>query len=56
MQIINNRIESFADLYKKEFITKDEIYASLEGWEAYSMHANTYRLQKTHIKTLGNNF
>ena len=52
IQIINSRIESFTELYRKELITKDEIYASLEGWEAYSMHANTYSLRRKITKLI----
>ena len=49
---MENRIEHFTEMYKDGIIEKAEIFESMEGWHAYAMHANTYKLRRVMMKKL----
>jgi len=40
------RIESFKEKYRQGFIESYEILASFQGWNAYAIHANTYKIRR----------
>jgi len=40
------RLEQFKENYKQNLITKEEIMESMQGWNAYALTANTYKLRK----------
>lgn len=42
--------------FDAEFIDYDTIYDFLEGWIAYSMHANTHKLRKNLLKPIEDKF
>lgn len=49
---IMHRIDHFIDLYKEGIIDKPAILGSVEGWNAYVVHANSYKLRKQIMKKL----
>ncbi|MBI2583243.1 MAG: hypothetical protein HYW25_01125 [Candidatus Aenigmarchaeota archaeon] len=49
---ITNRINGFIDLYREGIMDKAEILERVEGWNAYAIHANTYKLRKQMMKNL----
>ena len=49
---IRSRISHFIDLYKDDVIDKPEIFESVEGWNAYVVHANSYKLRKRIMRKL----
>lgn len=51
---IKYRIRDFIQIHQNGFVDKGEIYERIEGWEAYAMHANTYKLRKTIMKVIKN--
>jgi retron-type reverse transcriptase len=40
------RLERFKEQLRKETISPDTVLESLQGWNAYAMHANTYKLRR----------
>lgn len=40
------RLERFKDLLRQETASPCELLESLQGWNAYAMHANTYKLRR----------
>lgn len=49
---IRHRIDYFVDLYKDGIMRKDEVSERVEGWNAYAVHANTYKLRRRMMKNL----
>ncbi|MEK6887539.1 MAG: reverse transcriptase domain-containing protein [Candidatus Aenigmatarchaeota archaeon] len=49
---IKQRLEYFQQLYKDGVLEKSDILTSLEGWNAYAIHANTYKLRKQMTRKL----
>jgi retron-type reverse transcriptase len=49
---IKQRLEYFQRLYKDGILEKPDILVSLEGWSAYAIHANTYKLRKQMTRKL----
>jgi retron-type reverse transcriptase len=52
LRIILHRIEYLVELCEDGVITRNDIFASLEGWNAYAIHANTYKIRKEMRKNL----
>ena len=50
MRIIRNRIDYFIGLHSKDFLRKENVLAAVIGWNAYAMHANTYKLRNNLMK------
>ena len=46
------RIDHFIDLYKDGIMDKPEILERIEGWNAYTIHANTHKLRRRITKKL----
>ena len=40
------RLEKFRSLFEKENSSIDELIESFQGWNAYAMHANTYKVKR----------
>lgn len=49
---IRRRIDHFIELYKDGIVDKNEIFERVEGWNAYAMHANTYKFRKRLMKNM----
>jgi hypothetical protein len=47
-----HRVENFIDLYKDGIIDKPSIIGSVEGWNAYIIHANSYKFRNRMMKKL----
>ena len=43
---MKHRINDFIEMYMNGLTDKIEILDSIDGWEAYAMHANTYKMRK----------
>ncbi|MBI4896172.1 MAG: hypothetical protein HY832_01355 [Candidatus Aenigmarchaeota archaeon] len=52
MRRIKNRIECFIDMYRDGMMNRMEIFERTEGWNAYALHGNTYKLRKKIMKKL----
>ena len=48
----NKRLENNKEKYKASLITNEEIMASIQGWFAYAIWANTYELRKNIIRNI----
>ena len=46
------RVQDFIALYANGVIEKDKIFESMEGWNAYAIHANTYEFTRSLMKKL----
>jgi len=46
IKIINKRIDNFIKMSREGLMNKDKVMERLEGWNAYAMHGNTYKLRK----------
>ncbi len=49
---IRHRIDHFIDLYKDGILAKPAILESVDGWNAYVIHANSYKLRKRIMRKL----
>ncbi|MBI4162299.1 MAG: hypothetical protein HY513_01340 [Candidatus Aenigmarchaeota archaeon] len=49
---IMHRISQFSGLYKDGIMNKKEILQRMEGWNAYAIHANTYKFRINMMKKL----
>ncbi|HIG97477.1 MAG TPA: hypothetical protein HA230_03990 [Candidatus Aenigmarchaeota archaeon] len=49
---IIHRIDYFLSLYNDGIISKGEILRRIDGWNAYAMHANTYKLRESLMESL----
>jgi retron-type reverse transcriptase len=49
---IRHRIDYFTDLYKDGIMRRHEVFEHVEGWNAYAMHANTYKMRRRMMKNL----
>jgi retron-type reverse transcriptase len=54
IDIIRNRVDHFMALYEAGIMNKHEIFAKVDGWNAYAMHGNTYKFRKNLMKKLAN--
>jgi retron-type reverse transcriptase len=45
LRIIKQRVKSLIEIYENGLLDKEEIAGRVEGWNAYAMHANTYKLR-----------
>lgn len=52
IHLIKDRIDYFVAFYKEGIMTKEEIICRLDGWNAYAVHGNTYKLRMNIIDTL----
>jgi len=52
VRIIRHRIGHFVDLYKNGIMDKPEIIESVAGWNAYAIHANTFKFRMRMIRNL----
>ncbi len=43
---MEHKINSFASMYRKGTMSKEEILEKTKGWEAYAAHGDTYKLRK----------
>ena len=51
-KLIANRIRNLVEAFNYGVIAKRELYESLNGWNAYAMHANTYKLRSQMLKKI----
>ncbi|MBI5347198.1 MAG: group II intron reverse transcriptase domain-containing protein [Candidatus Aenigmarchaeota archaeon] len=49
---IPHRVQNFIELYADGIMDTYEIFESMEGWNAYAMHGNTYRFRRALMKKL----
>lgn len=49
---IPHRVQNFIELYADGIMDTYEIFESMEGWNAYAMHGNTYRFQMNLMRKL----
>ena len=54
IKLIKRRIDHFKNLHRDGIMSKQEILERLEGWSAYAVHGNTYKLRKRLMKGLNN--
>jgi len=52
LRTAKKRIEHFTEMYKDSLMTKDDIFHYLSGWNAYAMHASTYKFRRAMMKNL----
>ena len=52
IKIITKRADHFIDLYGNGIMSKQEIFERIEGWNAYAIHANTYKFRMRMMKRL----
>jgi len=52
MRLMNRRLEQFIGLYKNGVMKKEEVLEKIEGWNAYAVHGNTFKLRKHIMKKL----
>ena len=50
------RVRDFVESHANGTLDKETIFASMEGWNAYAMHANTYKFRKHIMKKLHMSF
>lgn len=46
------RLQHFIELYANGMMEKENIFESVEGWNAYAMHGNTYKFRRSMTKKL----
>ncbi len=49
------RIDSFVVAYKGGLMSKEEILERAEGWNAYAMHGDTYKMRKRIMRKIRKN-
>ncbi len=52
IRVLKNRIEHFIELYRDGITNKNEILERISGWNAYAMHANTYKFRRQIMKKM----